>query len=166
MAKKPLTQMQQRFKEHMVRPIMCILFPEFADIMDEFQVSFGSQYSWVNIKAVRPAVYYGIDDRTKKERKDWSKPDPRELIEEKYSLEVGMDNHAQSTHKLSGHISRKFMEDNFDVVTFRCWSFIYSYGAKTKFSQAQIEAVWAYLKTQGIGLPSHDEFWSNYWSDY
>ncbi len=158
------TKMQQEFKEQYIKPIIVILFPEFADCLNEFYISFYIQYTWICIKATKPALKIGIDNRTKKEKKQGIK-DPRELIEDAISLDFAIDNHWQNEHKISGQTSREWVHKNMYQVGFRMWNFVYSYGYKTDFKIEQQNKVVEYLESVGIHKPTEEEFWQQYWKD-
>lgn len=158
-----MTKMQKLVKPEYSKYILGVLFPEFQDILDEFYINVGYQYTWVTIDAKRPTHYHGTDNRTKKERKYgvYYKPDTREIIEEGYHIYFGIDNHSQ--HEIWGRVTKQEMEYSFDCVKIKMWNFNSSYGAGKEFTQEQQDEVIKYLNDNGIGKPTLDEFYNEYY---
>lgn len=159
-----ITQLQQKFTVEHAKYIVSFLFPEFSDIIDEFIFTITRNYSWVCIEAKRKAQYVGIDDRTKKDRKMGVR-DPREMIEQSYHIDIGINNH--TAHGLWGKITKQRMQQALDEgeISFRFWNFNYSYGQKKEINELQTKHIVEYLNKQGIGLPTVDEFYYQYYKD-
>lgn len=158
--KKQSTVMQKAFKGDMIRPLIAILYPEFADIVNEFYISFSFKYTWVIVNAVRPAHYVGIKP-TKKELKAGIR-DERELIEQSYHLDFGINNHHGSG--LWGPITKQRVEEVMHLITIDVWKFAYSYNVDIKFTDKQKEDTITYLTSRGITKPTVDEFYEQYYS--
>lgn len=160
------TEMQSDFKLEMIKPLIKILYPEFEDIVDEFKVTFSFKYTWVNITAVKPPHYCGIDNRTKKERLNGVK-DPRELIEEGYRLNFGIDNHNHNQHNnlIWGPVKKERMKELFHCVGFHVWKFAIGYNYNKKFTKEQEQKAIEFLMEAGLKKCTLNEFYNNYYKD-
>ena len=164
------TLLQKKFTEDMAKHIVCYLYPEFSDIIDEFYFNVSRKYSWVTINAKRPAKRVGVDNRTPKERRR-NKPtfvhDTREIIEEAYEIDMGINNHNSTglwgNWVRENHVKEALKSGNIKYYT---WNFSYSYGAGVKLTAEQQQYIQDYLiKQQNIPLPTVKEFLDYYYSD-